>query len=423
MKEVQLFLREYFHQDLDENKLYEEFSGGQRTLISIALGFLKNPEILLLDEPTNHLDLDAKKILITLINHFPGAVICVSHDVWFLNQITQTLWILEEGGLRFFTGSYEEYRQENLLHEKSRERRLEVINKEERKLKQSQLREQKRAQRSEQKGKAHAVDRSTGRGAQGFFKEKAEQRKAQRKNMLDRKEGLLVQAREQLTPSVKKKVSGSVVTRDTKGGLFHISHATLFIHGQPKVAGITLDMYKGDRVACKGANGSGKSAFVKAILGYDGFSFDEKLYRNPSLRFEYFDQHYGCIDPDKTILENVLNFSGESVERVRQHLSHFLFNDALIVMKKARSLSGGMLARLAFVMLTITPIDLLILDEPTNNLDIETIDAIVEILKEFQGGLLVISHDQHFIDRLAIQRTYEISSEFKQVYDTDGVIG
>jgi ATPase subunit of ABC transporter with duplicated ATPase domains len=74
-------------------------------------------------------------------------------------------------------------------------------------------------------------------------------------------------------------------------------------------------------------------------------------------------------------------------------------------------------------MLTITPIDLLILDEPTNNLDIETIDAIVEILKEFQGGLLVISHDQHFIDRLAIQRTYEISSEFKQVYDTDGVIG
>lgn len=417
---IRIFLKEYFHQNLDNDMLFQKFSGGQQTLINIAIGFLRSPDILLLDEPTNHLDLTSKKTLVKLIHNFRGALICVSHDIWFLTQVTKTLWILEEGKIRLFSGAYSEYQEENFLKDESRKRKLEVIHKEERKLKQSQLREQKRSQRSEQTGKAHRTDRSTGRGAQGFFKEKSEKRKAQRKNILDNKKSLLTQTRNQLSLLVKKKVSGNIITPDYKGGLFHITHATLIIHNNPKVVGITLDMYKGDRVAFTGINGSGKSAFAKALLGYDDFYFDQSFYKNPSLRFEYFDQHYNCIDPDKTILENVMDFSGESIERVRQHLSHFLFDNPLLVLKKARYLSGGMLARLAFVMLTITPIDLLILDEPTNNLDLETIEAIIDILKDFHGGLLVISHDQHFLNSINIERTYEISSQFKQVQQGEG---
>ncbi len=101
-----------------------------------------------------------------------------------------------------------------------------------------------------------------------------------------------------------------------------------------------------------------------------------------------------------------------SDERIRQHLAHFLFSDAREVLKKAKQLSGGMMARLAFVMLTIAPIDLLILDEPTNNLDIDTITAIAELLLEYSGGLIVISHDVDFIKTLAIDR----------FYDTDGTL-
>ena len=174
-------------------------------------------------------------------------------------------------------------------------------------------------------------------------------------------------------------------------------------------------MQKGDRVAVMGKNGSGKSALMKAILGQSDYLLEPKPYKNPSLRFEYLDQHYSIIDLNKSVLDNAVEFSGEQVERVRQHLSHFLFGDSLEVLKKAKDLSGGMLARLAFVMLTIAPIDLLILDEPTNNLDMETIEAIKDLLLEYKGGLIVISHDLAFIERLNIQKFYSVDKTLKQV--------
>jgi ATPase subunit of ABC transporter with duplicated ATPase domains len=128
-----------------------------------------------------------------------------------------------------------------------------------------------------------------------------------------------------------------------------------------------------------------------------GFDLVPSAKINGRMRIEYLDQHYGLIDKEKSILDNVLDFSSVDRERAHQHLSHFLFDDSVLLNKKAKMLSGGMLARLAFVMLTIFPIDLLILDEPTNNLDQETISEIVAILNEYKGALLVISHDIGFL--------------------------
>lgn len=415
-QQVVHFIEKNFHHTLVLETKLATFSGGQQTMVHLAMAFLSSPDILLLDEPTNHLDTFSKKELVKMVHTFPGAILCVSHDIWFLNQISQQLWIIQEGALRFFKGSFQDYQEELSLNEQSRKRKLEVLKKEELKLQRAQVREGARAQRSEQAGKKHVQDRSTGRGAQGFFKEKAEKRKAQREKVLETKEESLLQLRDTLTRPTLKKVSGSILTHETKGGLFHVHDASLLIYDKKIISHISLNLQKGERVALVGRNGSGKSSLVKAILGRDHFIFDQKVFRNPSLRFEYLDQHYGLIDPEKSILENVIHFSGISEERVRQHLSHFLFSDSREILKKARQLSGGMLARLAFVMITITPIDLLILDEPTNNLDIETIAALKDLLLEYRGGLLVISHDQDFLDGINIQKIYEVGDTLKEVY-------
>jgi ATPase subunit of ABC transporter with duplicated ATPase domains len=272
----------------------------------------------------------------------------------------------------------------------------------------AQQREQVRAARSKKVGKAHNFDRSTGRGAQGYFAEQAEKAAARNKRNSDNKKEEIEDKLKSLSPVKKKKVMSHIETSDRKGSLFRMSHAILTIAGKEILKDVSFAMAKGDRIALAGNNGSGKSALVKALLDKEGFELIPKPFVNEKLRIEYLDQHYSLIDKNKSVLENVLDFAGVAPERAREHLSHFLFSETVGVSHKASTLSGGMLARLAFVMLTIAPIDLLILDEPTNNLDMETIDAIAELLLEYHGGLLVISHDVAFLEKLNLEKTYTV---------------
>lgn len=388
-------------------------SGGQQSFQILKDSFLRSPDILLLDEPTNHLDIDTKHALIELIKNFKGAIICVSHDVWFLEQITNRLWIINDGKIRTFTGSYKEYKQELMYNNDSRERKLEVVQKEKRKLELSRKRENIHSARSKREGKKQALDRSKSRMEVGRKKMAAEGVAGRNKKQLDEREEVIAEKISTLTSTKKKKVSGTISTSESSGSLFRIKDAMLYVQKNKVLEHVSFDMQKGDRVAVIGSNGSGKSALVKAMLGESGFELNPKPYLNPSLRCEYLDQYYSIIDPSKSVIDNVADFSGVSSERIRQHLSHFLFSDSREVLKKAIQLSGGMMARLAFVMLTITPIDLLILDEPTNNLDIETIDAIKELLLDYRGGLIVISHDIDFIESLQIEKSYLVEKTFK----------
>lgn len=383
-------------------------SGGQQSLIKLSDAFGKHADVMLLDEPTNHLDIEARKKVIQMIEDYKGLLICVSHDAWFLSQITNKLLIIEGESLRMFTGSYAEYLEEIKRNKEAQERRQEVVRKEAKKLELAQQREQVRAARSKKVGKAHNFDRSTGRGAQGYFAEQAEKAAARNKRNSDNKKEEIEDKLKSLSPVKKKKVMSHIETSDRKGSLFRMSHAILTIAGKEILKDVSFAMAKGDRIALAGNNGSGKSALVKALLDKEGFELIPKPFVNEKLRIEYLDQHYSLIDKNKSVLENVLDFAGVAPERAREHLSHFLFSETVGVSHKASTLSGGMLARLAFVMLTIAPIDLLILDEPTNNLDMETIDAIAELLLEYHGGLLVISHDVAFLEKLNLEKTYTV---------------
>lgn len=409
------FLVEKFGLDFNKENLMSKLSGGQQSLVALTCGFLKDPDILLLDEPTNHLDTDAKKALIKIIKEFKGAIICVSHDVWFLEQITNRLWIIKDGAIRTFTGSYRQYKEELSRNEESRERKLEVANKEKRKLKIAKEREQVRSARSKKEGRKQANDRSMSRMERGTKKMAAEAIAGSNKKKITQAEEDIHAKIQSLSVKKKKQVSGSIITTDARGSLLRIKDAELLVENNPILDHVSFEIQKGDRVSITGRNGSGKSALMKAVLGQSGYVLDPKPYRNPSLRFEYLDQHYSIIDLNKSVLDNAVDFSGEQIERVRQHLAHFLFSDSREVLKKAKELSGGMLARLAFVMLTIAPIDLLILDEPTNNLDIETIEAIQNLLVEYKGGLIVISHDISFLESLEIQRAYLVEETLKML--------
>ncbi len=398
-----------------------EMSGGEQSKKIITEALEKNPDVVLLDEPTNHLDIAAKKELVEKLKEFKGVIICVSHDVWFLNQITNRLLILENNTLRSFTGSYEEYQAELETNKNARSRKREVVLKEQRKLEQDIKKQQQRKSRSEKSAHQAKFDRSESRMAIANKKTKIEKVSAKTKKMFDEKKEEIGVSLETLEDKKRKRVSGSIIAPENKGTILRITDADLSVQEKVITTGISFTVEFGERMVLLGNNGSGKSSLIKAILKQKDFTLLPEAVMNGRMRVEYLDQHYGLIDKEKSVLDNVLDFSSVDRERAHQHLSHFLFDDPVLVTKKAKMLSGGMLARLAFVMLTVSPIDLLILDEPTNNLDQETAAEIVGLLNEYQGALLVISHDIGFLERINITRVGVMDKVFK-TYKTEGFV-
>ncbi len=396
-------------------------SGGEQSKKILTEALAKESDVLLLDEPTNHLDITAKKDLVKTLKEFKGVIICVSHDVWFLNQITNKLLIVENNTLRSFTGSYQEYQTELELQKGAQLRKREVVLKEQRKLEHDIKKQQQRKSRSEKSAHQAKFDRSESRMAIANKKTKIEKVSAKNKKMFDEKKEKITMSLETLEDRKRKKVSGSIIAPENKGTVVRITDASLLVGERIITQGISFSVQFGERMVLLGSNGSGKSSLIKALLEQKGFTLMPSAVISGRMRIEYLDQHYGLIDKEKSVLDNVLDFSNVDRERAHQHLSHFLFDDPVLVTKKAKMLSGGMLARLAFVMLTASPIDLLILDEPTNNLDQETITEIIELLNEYQGALLVISHDISFLEQVHITKVGVMDKVFK-TYKTEGFV-
>ncbi|MCR4284148.1 MAG: ATP-binding cassette domain-containing protein [Parcubacteria group bacterium] len=399
LHKINIFLEKNFQKSFKDVYL-KDISGGEFTILQIAIGFLSNPDILLLDEPTNHLDYSARRILLNLLRNFKGAVIFVSHDIWFLDNLANRLWIVEDNSIRNFQGTYDEYKKENQLKESGAERQRESLRKKVNKLHKTIKHEDKRQAHSASRGKKRASDKSMSSHDRGYLADKASDFAGKNAKKL---QAVLDKTKEDLlqihTPK-RKKLRASIVTDSKKKKIYSLDSSSLYIDDVCLIKDIIIDQYVGDRYVLFGKNGSGKSSFIKALLGMRPYHFQPEAKINNSTKIVYFDQQYSVINSEKTVLENMQLYSDAPIEDIRQHLGQYLFFTQQDVDQKAKKLSGGMLARLACAMITISPIDLLILDEPTNNLDIETIQELISALSDYEGALLVISHDIDFVKKI-----------------------
>src|SRR3989344_7320890 len=244
------------------------------------------------------------------------------------------------------------------------ERQKESLRKKLHKLHRSIHRENIRQARSVREGKKQTRDRSISRGERGYFADRASDVAGKNTKKL---QTLLEETQEnliQMRAPKRKSLRASLVTESKKKNIYSLDLCSLYINNLCLIQNIAMNQSVGDRYIIFGKNCSGKSSFAKALMGIEPYRFEPKAKINTSAKIVYFDQQYSAINPEKTVLENMQVYSNIPIEDMRKHLGQYLFFTQQDIDQKAKNLSGGMLARLACAMITISPIDLLILDEP-----------------------------------------------------------
>ena len=354
----------------DKKKPLSHFSGGEQTKIALICLLLKKPDILLLDEPTNHLDLSGMKWLESYLKAYPYAVVIVSHDRFFLDEVVDTVYDLSNGRLTRYSGNYTAFRmqkQKNLqLQQKAYQRQLE-----------ERQRLQDLIKRFKHKPKKAAFARS-------------------RKKILERMQKLEKPVEDDIhlftaeIPPLVRSSKWVLEAKDLQIG---------YVDDSP-LAELSLRIRRGQKIGIIGANGTGKSTFLKTAAGLIAPQ-KGKLTLGLSVQTGYFDQQVASLSSDKTIIEHFHElFPALTEKEVRTILGSYLFpgKDAG---KKIKNLSGGEKARLVLAELLQSRPNLLLLDEPTNHMDIPARETLESAFTSYQGTLLFVSHDRYFIKKVA----------------------
>ncbi|MGH7310720.1 MAG: ABC-F family ATP-binding cassette domain-containing protein, partial [Candidatus Rokuibacteriota bacterium] len=346
-----------------------EFSGGWRMRAALARLLLLRPGLLLLDEPTNHLDLESLAWLEDFLVTYPGTVVVVSHDRYFLNRMVSSIAELGPEGLALYQGSYDDYLVE-------REARRELLE----------------AQARNQAKRVAEIERFIER-----FRYKATKaRQVQsRIKMLGRMERVAVRAEDRRIRFVLPEPPRTG-RRVAHLASVHKAYGDLVVY-----AGVDFDVERGERVALVGVNGAGKSTLLKMLAGVLPFERGERTL-GAHVTVHYYAQHQlDALDPARTVLEELAAVAPETGHtRLRTILGTFLFSGE-DVDKRVGVLSGGEKARLALARMLARPATLLCLDEPTNHLDLASREVLEEALASFSGTIVFISHDRYFINRIA----------------------
>lgn len=381
-------------------QLVEDFvscSGGQRFNKALSFSLSQNPQVLLLDEPTNHLDAANRKSLLRLLQHFSGTLILVSHDETLLRTCANTLWVIEDKKISIFSGPYDDYKREKKVLLEIKRTQLETLKKEQKK---SQNSLQLEAHRTAQSKRANKYEND--RKLKGALKEKGSHTTG--KHM-----GRLNEIRHQIDKTLQNfrmpeilAPTFSFTTNQRKSQmLISLVDSACGYASVPLLKNISLCVHSGDCIAVMGKNGSGKSTLIKAILEDPSVIRLGQWIVPKRKDIGYLDQHYKTLDPQKTVFETIYELVPTwSHSDIRKHLNDFLFCKNEEVNALTTTLSGGEKARLSLAQIAAKTPVLLILDEITNNLDLETKAHILQILKKYPGTLLVISHEEDFLSQL-----------------------
>lgn len=361
---------------LDPNAVVQSLSGGMRKRVALAQALVTRPDVLLLDEPTNHLDLNAITWLEDLLIDFKGSVIAITHDRAFLDRIATRIVELDRGKLRPYPGNYAQYQ----------------IQKEE------QL-----AQEAVIQAKADKLLAQE----EVWIRKGVEARRTRSQSRITRLQNLRSEraARREKVGNVKMEVASGVPSGKLVAELTDVSKSFTQPDGSVRtiIQKFTGTLLRGDKIGLLGPNGAGKTTLLKLILGEIEADSGE-VRRGTKLEVAYFDQMRDALDLDAT-LEDFISPGSEWIEignkrqHVKSYLGDFLFSPARGT-SPVRSLSGGERNRLLLARLFARPANVLVLDEPTNDLDIETLELLEELLQTYEGTVFLVSHDRAFMDNV-----------------------
>ncbi|HCK0617562.1 ABC transporter ATP-binding protein [Vibrio parahaemolyticus] len=354
---------------LSPDTLLRDLSGGWQRKAALARALVCDPDVLLLDEPTNHLDVTTIEWLENFLKDFKGSIIFISHDRAFIKSMATRIVDLDRGQLSSFPGDYDNY----LLEKEEMLRVEEMQNAEfDKKLAQEEvwIRQGIKARRTRNEGRVRAL-------------------KKLREERRDRRE-------------VQGKVNLNIDDASRSGKIvFEAENVSFAYDGKQIVDNFSFNIMRGDRIALIGPNGCGKSTVLKLLLGQLEAQ-SGRLHCGTKLEVAYFDQYREILDPEKTVIDNLADGKQEVMVGGRHRHALSYLQDFLFAPKRARTpvkaLSGGEKNRLLLARILLKPNNLLILDEPTNDLDIETLELLEEMLANYQGTLLLVSHDREFVD-------------------------
>lgn len=355
--------------ELDPDKKLCELSGGWVRRAALARALVADPDILLLDEPTNHLDVEAITWLEDLLLNFKGSIIFISHDRSFIRKMATRIVDLDRGKLVSYPSNYDLY-----LETKAEDLRVEEL--------QNVLFDKKLAQEEVWIRQGIKARRTRNEGRVRALKKLREERRNRRE--------VQGSAKIQIDQSTR---SGKIV--------FDIENTSYEVAGKTLLKNFSATIQRGDKIALVGANGCGKTTFIKLLLG-ELQPTSGTIHCGTKLEVAYFDQYRAELDLEKTVMDNVADGKQDiEVNGVKRHVLGYL-QDFLFPPKRAmtpvKALSGGERNRLLLAKLLLKPNNLLILDEPTNDLDVETLELLEELLTDYQGTLIIVSHDRQFID-------------------------
>lgn len=358
----------------DFKKKISDLSGGQKARVELAGLLLEKPDLLLLDEPTNHLDIKAINFLETFIKNYKGTAIIISHDRYFLDATVNRMMVLENGRLSSYNGNYTTFMAQR---KKDMEVRI----------------HQYKSQQKEIERQEEIIDRLKNLGGskrkRGISQSRSRQKLLDKMERIDKPIELSDTMNLKFTPRIQ---SGMDVLK--------VEDLRMSFDGEEIFKNISFDIYRNERAAIIGDNGVGKTTLFKIVLG-ELFQDGGKVKMGESVNMGYFDQEQKSLNIENTIFDEIREtFPMLTNFEIRSYLAKFMFYDT-DVFREISELSGGERARISLLKLMISDCNFILMDEPTNHLDIDSKEILEDAILDFEGTLLIISHDRYFLNKIA----------------------